>query len=118
MDHYKRLSIDRKASQKEIRSAYRKQARHLHPDTGNEEDSSKFREVQEAYDTLSDLESRRKYDHQLTEKKSQSHTSTMPVQPVVEVFRRSGPVEIVREINPGKSISGWDQLFRLWFDRF
>src|SRR3954464_13248830 len=62
-DYYKTLGVDRKASQDEIKKAYRKLARQYHPDTnkaaGAEE---RFKEISEAYDVLSDPEKRKKYD--------------------------------------------------------
>src|SRR3954464_5357154 len=62
-DYYKTLGVDRKASQDEIKKAYRKLARQYHPDTnkaaGAEE---RFKAISEAYDVLSDPEKRKKYD--------------------------------------------------------
>ena len=61
---YETLGVSRSASGKEIRSAYRKLARRYHPDvnpndTGAEE---RFKEIQGAYDVLSDEDTRKKYD--------------------------------------------------------
>ena len=62
-DYYAVLGVDRTATAEEIRKAYRKLARKYHPDVNKEEDAStKFNEVQEAYDTLCDAEKRRMYD--------------------------------------------------------
>src|ERR671932_1270615 len=62
-DYYKVLGVDRKASQDDIKKAYRKLARQYHPDTnkapGAEE---RFKEISEAYDVLGDPEKRKKYD--------------------------------------------------------
>jgi molecular chaperone DnaJ len=63
-DYYDVLGVDRKASQDEVKKAYRELARKWHPDR-NPDDSSaeeKFKEVQQAYDTLSDPEKRKEYD--------------------------------------------------------
>ena len=62
-DYYTVLGVDRTATAEEIRKAYRSLARKYHPDVNKAEDAStKFNEVQEAYDTLCDAEKRRSYD--------------------------------------------------------
>jgi curved DNA-binding protein len=62
-DYYEILGVGRDASADQIRSAYRKLARQLHPDVNKAPDAAKrFGEVQEAYDVLSDQEKRKGYD--------------------------------------------------------
>ena len=63
-DYYAVLGVNRSASEKEIRSAYRKLARKLHPDVnpGDKASESRFKEVNQAYEVLSDAEKRKKYD--------------------------------------------------------
>ena len=62
-DYYEVLGIQRGASADEIRKAYRKLARQLHPDMNKAPDAAKkFNEVQEAYDVLSDADKRKSYD--------------------------------------------------------
>src|SRR5271156_1283609 len=63
-DYYKVLGVERKATEAEIKSAYRKLARKFHPDVNpnNKEAEAKFKEINEAYQVISDPEKRKKYD--------------------------------------------------------
>ena len=64
IDYYKVLGIDKTASPKDIKSAYRKLARKFHPDLNpNDKDANKnFQQINEANEVLSDPEKRKKYD--------------------------------------------------------
>lgn len=62
-DHYSVLGLDRNASAEEIKKAYRKLARQLHPDVNDSpEAQDRFKRVTHAYEVLSDDQSRRNYD--------------------------------------------------------
>jgi len=60
-DYYSTLGVDKKASQDEIKKAFRKKAHEHHPDKGNG-DEAKFKEINEAYQTLGNKEKRAQYD--------------------------------------------------------
>lgn len=64
IDYYKVLGVEKTATEKEIKTAYRKLARKYHPDVNqdNKEAEQKFKEINEANEVLSDPENRKKYD--------------------------------------------------------
>jgi DnaJ-class molecular chaperone len=63
-DYYKTLGVERAATAAQIKSAYRKLARKYHPDVNpnNKDAERRFKEINEAYQVLSDQEKRKKYD--------------------------------------------------------
>jgi len=63
-DYYEVLGVDRNATDEDIKKAYRKLAKKYHPDVnpGDKEAEAKFKEINEAYQILSDPEKREKYD--------------------------------------------------------
>ena len=63
-DYYQILGVERKASAEDIKKAYRKLAMKYHPDRnpGDKASEEKFKEINEAYQVLSDKEKRARYD--------------------------------------------------------
>src|SRR4051794_27827749 len=63
-DYYQTLGVSRTASSDDIRKAFRKLARQYHPDVAKDKKTAeaKFKEINEAYEVLSDQEKRKKYD--------------------------------------------------------
>lgn len=59
-DYYKTLGVSKDASKSEIKKAFRKLAQKHHPDAGGDE--AKFKEINEAYEVLSDEKKRQVYD--------------------------------------------------------
>lgn len=87
-DHYAVLGVPRNATLDEIRHAYRARARRLHPDAGRGGDAvAAFREVHDAYVTLSDAAARLRYDR------------TLPPEPEVRPAPRHG-AELVPVARP------------------
>ncbi|WP_158798041.1 DnaJ C-terminal domain-containing protein [Pedobacter sp. L105] len=64
IDYYKVLGVDKKASQDDIKKAYRKLARKYHPDLNpdDKEANKMFQQINEANEVLNDVEKRKKYD--------------------------------------------------------
>ena len=63
-DFYRTLGVARTATEKEVKAAYRKAARKYHPDVNpdNKDAESRFKEINAAYEVLSDADKRKKYD--------------------------------------------------------
>ena len=63
-DYYEVIGVEKGASEEEIKKAFRKQAKKYHPDLnpGDKEAEAKFKEVNEAYEVLSDKDKRARYD--------------------------------------------------------
>lgn len=90
--YYAVLGVDQNAAQSEIQAAYRRLVQLYHPDRSGQADTTKFRQVQKAYETLSTPESRARYD--------QSLGTEIPVRIVSRRDRQDRIVEIVPHSQP------------------
>jgi len=79
-DYYKTLGVSKNADKSEIKKAYRKLARQYHPDVnqGDKAAEEKFKEVNEAYEVLSDPQKREKYDRFGSQWQQYSRTGGRP----------------------------------------
>ncbi len=122
-DYYKILEIDRNSSTEEIKKAYRKLARKYHPDVnpGDKDAESKFKEINEANQVLTDAEARAKYDrlgaqwqsHQNAEADGQFNW----VEWVTGVDTRGGAItleNILQELSQSKT-GGFSDFFEAIF---
>jgi len=86
-DYYVVLGVTRGATPEEIRSAYREQAKALHPDHAGEGGTLPFQELSEAYSTLSDPRRRHEYDRAVAaEREAWGPPRVSPVAPGREAF--------------------------------
>jgi DnaJ-class molecular chaperone len=81
MNFYTVLGIARDADEMAIRAAYRLLARRYHPDSGRGSSAEKFRQVAEAYETLSDPKRRHGYDLSLASPQSSPQVVVEPLNP-------------------------------------
>ena len=79
-DYYKTLGVAKTATEKEIKQAFRKLARKLHPDVnpGDKTSEARFKEVNEAYEVLGDPEKRKKYDELGANWRMYEHAGAQP----------------------------------------
>ena len=79
-DYYKTLGVAKTATEKEIKQAFRKLARKLHPDVnpGDKTSEARFKDVNEAYEVLGDPEKRKKYDELGANWRMYEHAGAQP----------------------------------------
>jgi curved DNA-binding protein CbpA len=92
MNYYEVLGVPTHAGEKTIRTAFRNLVRRYHPDAGAGASTERFREVVEAYETLSQPARRRSYD---LSRANVWPTARVPVEPIV-----GGPVEPITAPEP------------------
>ena len=121
-DYYEVLDVDRSATEKDLKNAFRRLARRFHPDRSEEPDAEeKFKEIQEAYAVLSDPEKRAHYDRFGHDGPSgnpfggfqvEDLTSIWRISSVVISSRASSAVVVVDPVNAKDPISLFDTALR------
>jgi DnaJ-class molecular chaperone len=118
VSYYEILGVPTGASESEIKAAYRRLAREFHPDSGRPGDVGRFREVQEAYETLSDPEKRRRYDGARSPAAPVSWTGGFeePIPAFREVFARPprvAPVELDIVLSEREAARGGEAILEV-----
>ena len=92
-DYYKTLGVAKTATEKEIKQAFRKLARKLHPDVnpGDKAAEARFKEVNEAYEVLGDPSSRKKYDELGANWRMYEQAGAQGANPFAGGFNAGGP---------------------------
>ncbi|MCL0069191.1 DnaJ domain-containing protein [Dehalococcoidia bacterium] len=112
-DFYQILGIKRGASDKEIKQAYRKLARKYHPDVnpGDKSAEARFKEINQAYEVLSDPDKRHKYDQFGGKWQFAEQFAGAGAQPYAD-FRRGGTVFEFGDLGDGGLGGIFESLFR------
>jgi len=104
-DYYEVLGVPKEASEKDIKSAYRKLAMKYHPDRSDAADAEeRFKEISEAYAVLSDPEKRQKYDQF-------GHAGISGQYSQEDIFRGVNFEDLLRGFGFGGSESIFDMFF-------
>jgi molecular chaperone DnaJ len=126
-NYYLILGVSSKASDEDLRAAFRRRALELHPDTSGLE-SGPFLELQEAYGILIDPTRRRRYDHEIRPVTARRRPWGAAAEPLVaerpkgEPFRPIQAADSFRELSLGDSFAhsgpAFDELFDRWWSNF
>ncbi len=109
-NYYETLGVSNTATPDEIKKAYRQKAKQYHPDTNHDPGAEeKFKEIQEAYDTLSDTQKRSKYDNPISQQSQFDNFHFNPFQHTQVIRVQHPPIKIVlnltlEEFHKGTSI--------------
>ena len=111
-DYYGILKISRKATPENIKKAYRRAAKRHHPDI-SPKDEEKFKEIQAAYETLSDPEKKAQYDQEISSRPHSHERPYYPPEPFTHFFDLFGGIDLLfsdpwdfsSDAFPGHSVS-------------
>src|SRR5262245_36082104 len=115
-DYYQILGVTKTTSDKEIKAAYRKLARKHHPDVnpGNKQAEAKFKEINEAYEVLSDPTKRERYDQLGADWSSYASRGASPW----AASPGGGPGRVHVDFGGGDDApGGFSDFFRMFFGR-
>lgn len=126
-NYYLILGVASNASLEDIKAAFRRRARELHPDVSGLQ-SDPFLELQEAYAVLGDPERRRRYDQQRRSGPRPGRAGTPLAEPMVqpaapaEPFRATPSAPTLREVSLAESfgtfVPSFEELFDRWWSNF
>ena len=116
-DYYQILAVDKKASQKDIKQAYRKLAFQYHPDMNkdNPAASAKMKEINEAYATLSSPAKRREYDDLRAMYGDRAYEHYRQAHSAEDIFRGSDINSIFDELARTYGFRSPDEVFRQFY---
>jgi hypothetical protein len=109
-DHYEALGVSRSADAEAIRTAWRAQAKQLHPDLSEGESNEAFRRLQEAYDVLRDPERRAHYDDTLARQAATAQAARRAASQ--RIRPKTAPPPFPRSSGPPSSVRGRPPLQR------
>jgi len=116
-DYYQILGLDKDASQKQIKEAYRKLAFKYHPDRNKEhpETAEKMKRVNEAYAVLSDTEKRGEYDMLRQQLGSSAYSQFRTNYSEQDIFSGSDINQIFEEMARAFGFRHYDEIFRQFY---
>lgn len=113
-DYYQILSVDRKASQQQIKSAYRRLAFEYHPDRNKDDPAAaaRMKEINESYAVLSDPQKRRQYEALWQTYGSSAYGQFRQAYSEQDIFKGSDIHQIFEQISKAFGLRGFDEIFK------